>query len=133
MRCNVIAMFSLLGTLTVFDCATSGDRFPDALRETTEGGSQSSSGGSTDARSDGVGPSADASLFTDENAERTSSIRDSQSEFSTTCGVCESGQTCAPGYAGTYCVVPCPGQPCPGSGPRVPYCDTFGGVHCLSQ
>jgi hypothetical protein len=60
-------------------------------------------------------------------------VADVQSDFWIACGTCEAGQTCAAGFGGTYCVAPCPGQPCPPSGPAVPYCDEYGGVHCSSQ
>jgi hypothetical protein len=62
-----------------------------------------------------------------------SGARDASSDYRASCNACDGGRTCAPGYGGAYCVAPCPGQPCPPSGPPVPYCDAYGGVHCMMQ
>jgi hypothetical protein len=66
---------------------------------------------------------------TDASAAPSSPMPDA---FSASCGTCAAGQKCAPGHGGEYCVAPCPGQPCPPSGPQVPYCDAYGGVHCMA-
>jgi hypothetical protein len=77
-----------------------------------------------------VEPAIDADASPDDSATPAPSVRDA---FSASCGTCEAGQKCAPGHGGEYCVAPCPGQPCPPAGPQVPYCDAFGGVHCMAS
>jgi hypothetical protein len=75
-------------------------------------------------------PAAAGDASPDDSAAPSPTVRDA---FSASCQNCAAGQRCAPGYGGEYCVAPCPGQPCPPSGPQVPYCDAYGGVHCMSS
>ena len=42
---------------------------------------------------------------------------------------CTADEQCVDGPRGTYCVHPCPGQPCP-QPDLVPYCDRTGAVIC---
>jgi hypothetical protein len=84
------------------------------------------------------GPASNGDASLDGSAASSAADSDAPSPsagdaFSATCGTCAAGQKCASGHGGEYCVAPCPGQPCPPSGPQVPYCDAYGGVHCLAS
>jgi hypothetical protein len=60
---------------------------------------------------------------------------DSGPEYTSSCEEqqCTANERCLVGPAGTYCVLACPGQPCPPGAEQVPYCTRTGGVICATD
>jgi hypothetical protein len=126
---------ALFGATGLLACATSGHHAVESTNGAAEAGGGGADvdvvvvggGGDLGSQDAGSGPEIDV------DSASPPPIRDAQTDYSASCGTCEAGSMCASGYRGTYCVHSCPGQRCPPSGPQVPYCDSYGGVHCLSQ